>query len=191
MRNLARFGSIDDGGGRRAEILAVDLAAQGLDRLGDVERLILDGGQQQLAAEFQRQAGAFFVEVADHQLVYAARRRFAGAAEAVGQAGQGHQFEDDVFQDVAGPRSFLEALQESAAHVIVAAVLDQAGEPGLQALVEAGNLVGGKVFELPDIDPGFDARRVGPDAGPLQGDGVPENDVFILHALSFGFAGRR
>jgi hypothetical protein len=47
--------------------------------------------------------------------------------EAVRQAGQRHQFEDDMFQDVAGPRPFLEALQEAAALVVVAAVFDQAG----------------------------------------------------------------
>jgi hypothetical protein len=108
LRDLAGFGGIDDGGGRGTEILAVNLAAaQGLDLLGQVEGLVLDSGEQQFAAEVERDARAFVVEVADHQLVDAARRGFAGAAETVGQTGQRHQFEHDVFEDVAGPGAFL------------------------------------------------------------------------------------
>src|SRR5574343_1607346 len=167
VRNLARFGGIDDGGGRWPEVLAVHLAAQRLDGLGNVERVVVDGGQYHLAADFQRQAGAFLVEVADHQFIDAARRGFAGSAETIRQAGHGHQFKDDMLQDMAGPRAFLEAAQEAAAFVVVAAMLDQAGQPGFEALVEAGNLVRRVVFQLADIDPGLDTRRVGPEARPL------------------------
>src|SRR5574343_103655 len=183
VRNLARFGGIDDGGRRRAEVLAVDPAAQRLDRLGEIERLVLDRSEQQLTAEVEGDARAFFVEVADHQLVDAARRRFAGAAEAVGQAGQGHQFEHDVFEDVAGPGAFLQAAEKAAALVVVAAVLDQAGQPGGEAVVEAGDLVGRVVFEFADVDPRFGGRRVGPDAWATQGNRVPKDNVLFLHAL--------
>ena len=190
MRNLARFGGIDDGGGGRAEVLAVDLAAQRLDRLGNVERVVVDGGKHQFAAEIEGQPGAFLVEIADHQLVYAARRRFAGAAETVGQAGQCHQFKDDMLQDMPRPRAFLEATQETAALVVVATMLDQAGQPCCQAFVEAGDLVGREVFEFADVDPGLDTRRVSPDTRPLEGDRVLENDVLSFHALCFGPVGR-
>ena len=146
--------------------------------------------EQQFAAGVERQAGAFAVEVADHQLVDAARGRFAGASEAVGQAGQAHQFERDVLEDVAGPGAFLQAAQEAAALVVVAAVLDQPGQPGGEPFVEAGNLVRRQVFEFADVDPGFQAGRIGPDAGAAQGEALPEDDVLFLHVVGCCRLGR-
>ena len=183
VRDLARFGGIDDGRGRRAEILAVDLAAQHLDRRVEVEGLVVDRGEQQFAAGVERQAGAFAVEVADDQLVDAARGRLAGASETVGQAGQAHQFEGDVLEDVPGPGALLQAAQETAALVVIAAVLDQPGQPGSEAFIETGNLVRREVFEFADVDPGFQTGRIGPDAGSAQGKLFQEDDVLFLHGV--------
>jgi len=70
-----------------------------------------------------------------------------------------------MFENVTGPGAFLEAAQETAVLAIVAAMFDQAGEPGTQALIEAWQLVRGEVFEFADVDPAFDDRGVGPDIG--------------------------
>ena len=126
VRNAALFTGQDDGSGRWAEVFAVDLAAEQADGFVEVVGFVFDGGEEQFAANVERHARDFFVEVGDDQLVDAARRGFAGAAETVRQTGQGHQFEHDVFEDVAGPGAFLEAAQEAAILAVVAAVLDEA-----------------------------------------------------------------
>jgi len=122
------------------------------------------------------------VPVADHQLVHAARRRFAGAAEAVGQAGQRHQFKRNVFKRMADPGAFVEAAEEAAMLAVVAAVFDHARQPGFQTVHKAGQSVARKVLEFADVDPGFEAGRIGPDARPAQADGLENDDVFFLHA---------
>jgi S-DNA-T family DNA segregation ATPase FtsK/SpoIIIE len=47
----------------------------------------------------------------------------------------------------------LQALQKAAAHARAAFVLNEAGQPGRQALIEAINGVRGEVFERTDVDP--------------------------------------
>ena len=53
LRNLAGFGGIDNGGSGGAKVLAVNLAAQGLDGGLNVIRAVIHGGQQQIAGQFQ------------------------------------------------------------------------------------------------------------------------------------------
>jgi hypothetical protein len=83
----------------------------------------------------------------------------AGLAEAGLHAGQVLQFEDDVLEDVAGPGAVAQALQEAAALADAAAVLDQAGQPGGQAFIEAGEGIRGEFFEFADVEPGLDDGR--------------------------------
>ena len=181
MRNLARFRRFNDGGGGGAEIFAIHLASQRLVGGGQIVGLVVDGGKQQFASLCQRQAGAFAVEIADDELVNTGGAGFAGASETVRQAGQAHQFQYHVLQDVPGPGAFLQPAQEAAAFIVIAAVLDQAGQPGGKALVQTGNLVGGQGFQVADVDPGFQAGRVGPDAGATQGKLLDDANVVGGH----------
>jgi hypothetical protein len=69
---------------------------------------------------------------------------------------------------MAHPGAAFQALDEAAALADAAGVLDQVGQPGGQALVEAGNLVGRIVFQLSQIQPDLQYRAVGPDTGATQ-----------------------
>ena len=181
-RNVAVVGGIDDACGRRPQTLGIDHVAEFLDDGGDVERPVLDRRHDQVASVFQRGAGDLLMPGADGDFVHPDFGSFAGLAEAAGQAGQILQFEGHMFEDVGGPGAFLDAAQETAAFPVAAAVLDQRGQQGGQALVEAGNLVRGEVFQFADIDPGFQHRPVGPDIRAAQGNDVADDDVFFLHA---------
>ena len=55
-----------------------------------------------------------------------------------------------------------------------AAMLDHRGEPGHEPLVEAGELVGRRVLERAEIDPGLEDRGIGPDVRAAQGQDLPE-----------------
>src|SRR5205085_745242 len=61
-----------------------------------------------------------------------------------------------------------------------AAVLDQAWQPFGQALVQAGDGIRGEVFQLADVEPGFNDRAVGPDIRPAQVRHTEKLDVFLL-----------
>ena len=94
---------------------------------------------------------------------------FAGAARlAAGHLGAGQvlQLQGDVLEDVAHPGAFAHALQEPARLADGAAVVVERGEQLGQVLVEAGDLVGGPVLQLADIDDQLDDRHAGPDIGP-------------------------
>lgn len=79
-----------------------------------------------------------FLARADDDLVDAVLARHARLAEAGLHAGLGLQLERHVLQDVAGPGTVAQAHQKAAAPAHAAAVLDQARQPGRQAVVEAG-----------------------------------------------------
>jgi hypothetical protein len=57
-----------------------------------------------------------------------------------------------VFEDVRRPGAFLDPAQEAAALAVAAAVLDQRGQQGGEALVKAGDGVRREVLEFADID---------------------------------------
>ena len=117
---------------------------------------------------------------AERHLVDAAVRGRARLAEAGLHAGQVLQFQDDVFEDVAGPGAVAQALDEAAALAHAAAVLDEAGQPGVQAFVQAGQGVGRTFFEFAEIEPGFDDRAVSPDIGSTQVGYTKNCDVFLF-----------
>ena len=110
-------------------------------------------------------------------------RRSARLAEAGLHAGQVLQLEHHVFQDVAGPGAFAQALQEAAALADAAAVLDQAGQQRGQALVKPGISVRRGIFERADIEPGFDHRAIGPDIGAAQVVDAQQLDVCLDSVL--------
>ena len=122
---LLRRRSFDDAAGARSEQLVLGHLAQMLDISGNIERPVLDGCHDELAARFEAGARDVFVPGAHDDLVYAADRGLACLAEAPGHAGEVLQFERHVFKDVAGPGAFVEAAQEAAAFAVAAAVLDQ------------------------------------------------------------------
>lgn len=113
-------------------------------------------------------AGDLFVAGAYDDFVDPAHRGFPRLAETAGQAGQVLQFKRDVFHDVAGPGAFFQALQETAALAVAAAVFDQRRQPAGQAVIEAGNDVRRKVFQFSDVDPDLQRGAIGPDIGAVQ-----------------------
>ena len=84
-------------------------------------------------------------------------------------AGQGLQLQRDVFEDVPRIGAVAQPLEEPAPLADAAAVLDHRGQPGHQPLVEAGQDVGGRIFQLLQIDPGFEHGEIGPDVRTTQG----------------------
>jgi len=71
-----------------------------------------------------------------------------------------------MFEDMRRPGAFAQALHKAAALTDAALVLDQRGQPRHQAVDETRQSVGRGVFEIADVDPGFQRRPVGPDVGP-------------------------
>jgi hypothetical protein len=142
-----------------------------------------DRCHDQVTGVVERGAGDFFMPGANGNLVHTTFRGFARFAESAGQAGQILQFKRDMLKNVTGPSAFLNAAHETAVFLIAAAVFDQRGQPGREALVKAGNLVGGKVLQFADINPGFQHGTVSPHVRAAQGNDVANNDVFFLHAF--------
>jgi len=60
-------------------------------------------------------------------------------------------------------------------------VLHQTGQASGQALIEAGQCVGGEVFQGPDVDQGFQDRTVSPDIGSAQMGHAQKLDVVSVH----------
>jgi hypothetical protein len=54
-------------------------------------------------------------------------------------------------------------------------MLDQTGQPGGQALIEARQLTGGAVLQIAQVDPSLEHRKVGPNVRTAQ----------LLHTLDF------
>ena len=135
---------------------------------GQVKGLVGDGRQNQIARTEQGLAAHRFVAGADDDFVDTPRTRFAGFAKTGLHAGAGLQLQCHMLQDVARPSAFFQPLQEAAALAHAAAVLDQSGQPGRQALGEAGQGVGGAVFQVADVDQRFNDRTVSPDVGAAQ-----------------------
>ena len=128
--------------------------AEPLDFLADVERPIVDGGQTQLAGDGQALASHRLLDILDDDFVHALFGGFAGLAEADFRARQRLQFQRDVFEDVAQIRAVAQALKETAALADAATMLDHAGHPAHQAIVEARKF-GGRFVQLTQIDPRF------------------------------------
>ena len=180
-RDAALGGGIDDvrgatgrgSSGRPVSVSSATVACRSNGR-------VVDGGHQQRVAGLQRGAADALVARAEGHLVDAAVGGGAGLAEAGLHAGQVLQFEHDVFEDVAGPGAVAQALEEAAALADAAAVFDQARQPGGQAFVQAGEGVRRTVFELADVEPGFDDGAVGPDVRSAQVGYTKNCNVFLV-----------
>src|SRR5690606_21528287 len=122
-----------------------------------------------------------FVQGIEHHLVQAAAGDFARLAEADLHAGQVLQFDGGVFEDVRRPGAFVQTHDKAARYARSRGVRHQAGQPGHETVGKTGDLVGVKVFEVVNIDHGFDDGRVGPHAGTRQIPDLQYLDVFFAH----------
>ncbi|MNI34679.1 hypothetical protein D3C73_886770 [compost metagenome] len=165
--------------------MLVHQAAQFRNGGGHVERAVFNGRHDQIAGFVQGGARDLFLPGAHHNLVDTASRRFPGLAEAAAQAGQVLQFQGDVLKNVAGPRAFFQAGQESAAHAGAASVFDQRRQPFGQALVKPGNGVGRVVFQFTNIHPCFQDRAIGPNVRAAQSHDIEKFNVFLFHVLIY------
>ena len=130
---------------------------------GDVKRQIVDRGVAQLAGGGQTFPADRLLDVLDDHLVDALLGSLAGLAEADGRAGQRLKLQGHVFEDMALIRAEPEALEEPPPFANATTVFDHAGHPAFQTFVEAGDDVRGLVFQLTQIDPSLQHRKVCPD----------------------------
>jgi hypothetical protein len=135
-------------------------------RRPDVERLVVDGGHQQLVALFQRHAGHGSSR-ARNTMRYTPRLEFRGSGRTGGHAGQVQQLDDDVLQHMAHPGALRRRWMKPPRSPTPQWCSIRRAASG-QALVEAGNLVGRIVFQLAQIQPDLQYRAVGPDVGAAQ-----------------------
>ena len=173
-------GGVDDVAGRRAQAVAVDQFGQFRDLGLQVEGRVVDGGHQQRVARLQGRTADGLVARAERHLINAMVGGGAGLAEAGLHAGQVLQFEDDVFEDVAGPGAVAQALQEAAPFADAAAVFDQTRQPGGEAFIQAGKFIRRTFFEFADVEPRFDDRAVGPDVRSTQVVYTKNCNVFLI-----------
>ena len=184
VRNAAVGGCRHDAGGARAQVAVVHFGAHLGDGRRHVKGLVVDGRHDQAVALLQRHACHAFVAGPEHHAVDTACRGAACLAKTGGHARKVEQFDDDMLQHMAAPGALLQALQKAAALAHTAVVLDQRGQPGGQAVVEAGNLVRGVVFERAEVQPDFEHRTIRPQVGAAQVIDAQQLDVIeFRHGL--------
>ena len=163
--NATLLGSRHDRGGAGAEADFMSERPQRVDFRRNVERLIVDRGDDQSESGLQRGAAELFLAVADHHLVDALFGRLAGLAVADGRSGQCLEFERGVLEDVTQPGPFPHPLKEPAPLAVRAAMLDHRGEPGDKAVDKPGQRVGRAVLELLQVDQCFENWVIRPNVG--------------------------
>ena len=168
VRNAPFGGRFHNVGGAGAQAEVVNQLVQLRDRGFDVKRLVVNRGHDQVTARSQGGTAHLLMAGAKRYLVDPADRGFARFAKAGGHTGQVLQLQYHVLHDVAGPGALVQALHKTAALTHAAAVFDQAGQPGGEALHKAGQGVGGVVFQRSNVNPGFDDRPVSPNVGTAQ-----------------------
>ena len=131
-----------------------------------IESLVINSGHQQVAAYREGTASDLFFTGTESHFVDADHIGGAGLAKASAHASQILQFEYDVFQDMTGPGTFAQTLEEATALTNAATMFHQARQPAGQSLIEPGQQVGGGVFKSTDVQPGFYDWAVGPDIRP-------------------------
>jgi hypothetical protein len=182
----------DDGRGGGAEVAVVQLVAHAGHGGRDVEGLVVDDRHDEGVAFGERRAGHLLVARAEHHAVDAALAGRARLAEAGWHAGEVEQLDDDVLQHMAHPGAVTQALDEAAAFADAAVVLDQVGQGGGQAVVEAGQHVAGVVLQFAQVEPDLQHRPVGPHVGPAQVVDAQQADVVLLaHGIGGLGAGKR
>ena len=177
--NAAVGGRRNDRCGARPQETGVDLLAHGLHGGGHVEGLLVDHRHQQRMALSQCAAAHPLVTGAKHHAVDAAAGGAARLTEAGGHARQVEQLNDHMLQNVAHPGTLLQPLQESARFTDPALVLLQRRQPLAQPIGESGQLVGGVVLQLAQVQPGFQHRSISPDVGAAQVGDAQELDVVL------------
>ena len=168
VRNAARGGRVHDVGGAGPQAKRIDHVAERGYCPSQVKRGVVDGGQQQITPGFQCGAAHLLLAGAKSHFVDAALGGLARFAKAGAHTREVLQLQADVFQDMRRPGAFAQALQKAATHAGAAFVLNQAGQPGGEPLHKAGQGVGRKILQLPNVHPGLNDRSVGPDIGPAQ-----------------------
>jgi hypothetical protein len=93
-----------------------------------------------------------------------------------------------VLHDVTHPSAAYQSGEEPAAMTHAAVVLNQAGQPAIDAVVEAIDFVGGVVFHFAQVDERFDDGAVSPDIGPAQVVHAQDLYVFEGHKLAKGLS---
>ena len=101
-------------------------------------------------------------------------------AETGRHVGQVQQFDHHVFQHVAEPGAFAQALDKTAALADAAVVLQQGRQQRDQPVVETGQQVGGKVFQAAQVQPDFQHGPVSPDVGAAQVVDTQKPDVVLF-----------
>src|SRR6516162_633222 len=141
---------------------------------GDVVRAVMNGRHAEVAGGVETRFGEPLVLVPDRDLVDPFLRSLAGAAEAEIGPRESLELERDVLENVCLVRSATQPLEEAPALSDAAPVLDHVRQPGHQPLVEARQLVRGRILELSQIDPRLQNRESGPDVGSAQGQNLPK-----------------
>ena len=179
-------GGIDNAGGARSEAVLVGQGPHSDDGFVDIEGAVLDRRHQQVARFIQRRFADCRGCGSDHNLVHAALRGFAGAAEAGGDTRQGEQFESEMLEDMARPGAFVQPLQEPAALADAAAMLDQGRHPGDEPVGQAIDQVGRKILEIVDVDDCLEHGPVGPQVGTAHMANAHDLDRLVHFTASSG-----
>jgi len=82
------------------------------------------------------------------------------------------------------PSAAHEAGQKATTVAHAAVVLDQTGQPSVDAVVEAFDFVGGVVFHFAQVNERFNDGAVSPDIGPAQIVHAQDLNVFEGHSLA-------
>ena len=86
-----------------------------------------------------------------------------------------------MFEDVSLPGAAAEPFEETAALADAAAMLDHRRQPGHQPLVEAGELVGRRILQRSQIDPGLQHGKIGPVVRAAQNQHFPKFHGSLTH----------
>ena len=167
-RDAPGLGGPRDGMGAGTETHRVAQVAEAPQCIRQIEGSVMDGRHQQGTGRLHRgQAQGLLFEL-DGDPIDPVLIGLAGAAEAHRGTGQGLELEGDMLQDVGHVGATVESLEEPPAFPRTTVVLDQGWQPGLETRVEARDLLGGAVLDLPEVQEQFDRRTVGPDIGSTQ-----------------------
>ena len=175
--DAAVTGRIDDAGCARPNAQAVHHLFEAVDLGSDIKCAVFDGRQNQVTRCLEGALADGFMAGTDHHFVNAPWPRFAGFAKAGLHAGLVLQLEGDMFQHMTRPSALFQSLQETTPFAHTASVLDQAWQPSGQALIEALQGVGGKVFQSADVNQSLHDRAVSPDVRSAQVGHAQKLDV--------------
>ena len=173
--------SVHDGGGAGAQTAAIDDVFEFFNGGRQVKGQVVGRAHHQAVCGCKTGTAQLFVFGAKDDLVDTAFADFAGFAEFSARTRQQLQLDRGVLDDVSHPSAANQAGQKTAAMTHAAVVLDQAGQPGVEAVIEAVNFVGRVVLHFAQIDQSLDDGAIGPDVGPSQIVDTQNLDIFEGH----------